>query len=251
MKTQIRYSYTESQIPKGCRKPRNVRLHDTVEATVREITADQAPIAIVAKFDELGMPQEVPYRWFEGKLWTSMQMYAARPRGYTSRQDDWDHRKLPDQLDLSDEASRSSGYYFGLDAPWGCPRDEAIQVIESQLADHLLIDGVPHRVATEPRYVVMTFGLSGNHGGTSIHVTDYFNDNIKAESYFSLLETKQALAYATNVAKERGDTESLPIKIEEQFEVRIKEAIQCGRSDHPEPPMPMAGVATVNHSFAI
>lgn len=242
MKTQIRFTYTENQIPKRCRKPRRVALNDTFEGEVREITGDQAPIAIVAKFDELGVPQEVPYRWFEGALWTAIKMVSCRPRGYTSGQDDWDHQKIPDRLDLSAEAGSSAGYYYGLT---GLPHWESREVVEEflrqRLHSSLLIDGVPHLPVGEPRYVVMTFGLSHNHGGTSIHATDHYNSNIAEQAYFSLLEAKQAIAYATRVATDRGDTESLPMRIEEQFEVRIKEAIQCGRKTEPAPQLACTG----------
>ncbi|MNJ77790.1 hypothetical protein D3C77_753750 [compost metagenome] len=72
----------------------------------------------------------------------------------------------------------------------------------------------------------MTFGLSNNHGGTSVLCTDFSNSNIKEEAYFSLLQLEQAQQYAASIASARGDTTSFSADPGFSFEVLIPEAIQ-------------------------
>nr|AVE21282.1 Hypothetical protein [Pseudomonas aeruginosa] len=75
-------------------------------------------------------------------------------------------------------------------------------------------------------YVVMTFGLSNNHGGTSLHCTDFLNANIKDSSYFSILEFDRALEYARQVAANRGDTIKFSVDPGFEFQVLIPKAVQ-------------------------
>ena len=79
-------------------------------------------------------------------------------------------------------------------------------------------------VTGEPRYVVNTFGLGHNHGGTGLFVEEYYNQNIAASNYFSALDGDKAVAYANKVAERRGDTNDVG-KFEKMIEVLIPEAV--------------------------
>lgn len=58
----------------------------------------------------------------------------------------------------------------------------------------------------EPRYVVQTFGLGHNHGGTSLFIAEYYNSNIGKDRYFNAMQREEAIAYGKYVAMRRGDT---------------------------------------------
>jgi hypothetical protein len=79
MQIRVLFSYTEKNvIPKGCRKPRNVR-HDDGERLleVREVASTDAPIALrvtpANTFHRYDHPLE--YRWLDGKLWLPFQAW--------------------------------------------------------------------------------------------------------------------------------------------------------------------------------
>lgn len=58
-------------------------------------------------------------------------------------------------------------------------------------------------------YVINTFGLGHNHGGTGFFIEYHYNTNISNKNYFSALEREKAIAYGKKVAANRGDTESI------------------------------------------
>lgn len=70
----------------------------------------------------------------------------------------------------------------------------------------------------EPRYYVTTFGLGNNHGGTGFFIS--YGERNSVNSVFSALEREEAISYAIEVAKNRGDTESVKC-----FEQGVKEKI--------------------------
>ena len=85
-------------------------------------------------------------------------------------------------------------------------RKHMLGVVRKEMKKYLLIDGVLYEQTTEPRYVINTFGLGHNHGGTGMFCEYFYNDNIGKQNYFSALEGDKAVAYANYVAKRRGDT---------------------------------------------
>ena len=89
---------------------------------------------------------------------------------------------------------------------------------------YLLIDGAVWGESGEPRYVVNTFGLGHNHGGTGLFVEEFYNSNIANKNYFSALDGDAAVAYANKVAERRGDTNDVG-KFEKMIEVLIPEAV--------------------------
>lgn len=73
----------------------------------------------------------------------------------------------------------------------------------------LFFDGKIWDECSEPMYVVMTYGLGHNHGGTSLSLTYHYNDNIGPDRYFNALQREQAIAYANTIAVRRGDTKDI------------------------------------------
>ena len=97
----------------------------------------------------------------------------------------------------------------------------------------MLIDGEVWRVAGEPRYVLMTFGLGCNHGGTALMVDNHYNSNIHRERYFRIDQREAAIAATKRVALERGDDQSVPVEPHADFDILISEAVRlCPRKEH-------------------
>lgn len=237
MKVTILFSYTEQVIPPRCRNPRLVLKHDgRFEVNILELSPADAPVALkVRKSDTRADGKEMvdvlPYRWAFGKLWTNVRLFNCSRSSFVSGQSDWDYRRPPALMDLRSETdARTNGYRFNL-----CLRDiHSKQDIQEQITawaeDHLILKGLPGIwcTAEEPRYVVMTFGLGSNHGGTALMLDAGYNSNISKDRYFNALDYAKAKAEATRVAKQRGDTKSLPISSAHgKIQVLMPEAIRC------------------------
>lgn len=241
MKVKILFSFYEEIVPPRCRKPRPVLFTDgETEIEIREVSANEAPVAMIGRgevgYGDKAKPFEVVYRWWEQCLWCAINTDHGKPRGRYSGRDNYDWPTWPSVVDLRDTYQNSS-YDFWLKVPdfyRSTTRDKVEACLQSQANSHLLIDGVPYRPVGEPRYVVMTFGLGQNHGGTAVMQDSYYNSNIANSSYFNLFDRDKAIALATEIATERGDDKSLPITPHgPEWEILIPEAIQlCPAEQH-------------------
>jgi len=202
MKLTIPYTYHETGIPPRCRIPRPIRHEGTMRVTVHELTADDAPIAIVQRWcDEM-----TTYRWWRKRLWVQMTEHdilcggaltpitidRLRPHTSYERDNQQNNRRVLMQ--------------------WG--------------RAHIVIDGHVWRTSGEPRYVVMTFGLGCNHGGTGLLSHTSYNPNIRHTRYFRLDDRDNAVAEAARIAEARGDTDALPMQADSEFDILIPEAIR-------------------------
>lgn len=88
-------------------------------------------------------------------------------------------------------------------------RNHMIEMARKETRQYLLVDGELYKRTAEPRYVVNTFGLGHNHGGTGMLCEYYYNTNISKDNYFSALDGEKAVAYANKVAAGRGDTKDV------------------------------------------
>lgn len=79
--------------------------------------------------------------------------------------------------------------------------------LQEKLNNYLIIGKHTYTTVGEPRYVVNTFGLGHNNGGTAMFVENWYNSNISNTSYFPADKRKEAIAYGKMVARRRGDTE--------------------------------------------
>ena len=106
----------------------------------------------------------------------------------------------------------STFFYFAWDREnYGknTSREEVIKKARKSMDSYILVDGELYGKCSEPRYVINTFGLGHNHGGTGMFCTYHYNSNISKKNYFSALQGKEAVAYANYVAKRRGDTNDI------------------------------------------
>ncbi len=81
--------------------------------------------------------------------------------------------------------------------------------ILNKAEDYIIYDGKVWKTCGEPMYVINTFGLGHNHGGTGFFIEYHYNPNISNKNYFNALEREKAIAYGKKVATNRGDTESI------------------------------------------
>lgn len=224
MQLTVKFSYVEQVIPPRCRKPRPQRFDDgLIELHVREVTGEQAPVAIISREKDLvtdALAAPIEYRWFEGRLWTDRRVMCCTAKG------EHPYPELGTTLNLVNTCSMLVRHDLGIFVAVAKGRKAIAEHLEQCARDWLMIDGQRYQPAGEPMYLVMTFGLGNDHGGTALGENDFLNSNIKPEAYFSLLELEKARDYARKVAANRGDTRKVSTDPSFQFQVLITEAIQ-------------------------
>lgn len=223
MKFTIPYVYREDIIPPRCRKPRSFQFSALTTISIPEITSGEAPVAIicrgwyVAKHNQ-GEWTEV-YRWYKGTLYTK-----------TRRQDS---SGAPYYIETADKflADRELNADIRVsDRPHTSP--EASQERKRATAsyrDIVFIDGERWTKTEEPRYVVMTFGLGHNHGGTSLMTDNSYNQNIHRDCYYRIDQVEVAVAARNRLATQRGDTQSLDLPFN-TFQIILPEAVRLNPS---------------------
>lgn len=125
--------------------------------------------------------------------------------------------------------------YWSQPTYWHRERAAALAVLHARMDDFKIINGHLCEAIGEPRYVVMTFGLGGNHGlgwGTSLSVDHGFNSNIITERYYRIDQEAEANAAGLEIALRRGDTKAKPHfkrRLYDRFEIFIPEAVRMDR----------------------
>lgn len=67
------------------------------------------------------------------------------------------------------------------------------EYIQSKANRFLICDGKLYEEASEPMYVIMTFGLGYNHGGSALMIEDYYNPNIPSSRYYAANQRERPL----------------------------------------------------------
>ena len=223
MKIKTKISYYEGYLPtKRHRKLRYREIEEEVELSVNKVSEEETKTAFLVK-DGSSVTE---IKLWNNELWKKV-LYSEKVSGAKG-------------LYPVEEFLKSINYYS---SPLYPPKDEsqsdretAILSKEKYIQDYLLIDDEVYKKTSEPRYVVMTFGLGHNHGGTSLMIDGYYNSNISKDCYFNALERNRAIKEAKETAIKRGDTESID-SIGEYYniEVLIPEAVKCNpQKEHGE-----------------
>ncbi len=84
--------------------------------------------------------------------------------------------------------------------------DAVRDALQEKADEYIFYDGKIWKECGEPMYLINTFGLGHNHGGTGFFVEYFYNENITAKNYFRADQYEEAIAYADKVAEGRGDT---------------------------------------------
>lgn len=226
MKIKLTFEYEEQYLPTPrCRKLRTRIVEGTATATIKEITEDKAPIACIVHdgFDfycEPGpdghFPKKVyPLRYHKNTLYKRIERrnWINNGEGFATLDDLAQHLGRTKRLNSYDERR-----------DFASKRKEQIR----DCRDYLIIDGEVWRKCGEPMYLVMTFGLGHNHGGTSGFIEYHYNPNVSKNNYFNAKDYAKAKAYGKDVALRRGDTEYVDrILKEEYIDVKIPEAFKA------------------------
>ena len=219
MQTLMRdVSYDEPYLPTPRHRiPRLRRIECRLPLEICEASVEAAPVAIVQRHTLIGDHGDrvnqkhwsgtISYRWFAEKLY-------ARVRN---------NRFMCLQGKPNRPAKLSELY---VDSYLGSGFRDAIQAkLDKIAARYLVINGQLWEEIGEPVYVVMTFGLGCNHGGTALMTDNDYNSNIAKGRYFRCDQYREAAAAFKAIAKGRGDTKS-NLRGCSRFDILIPEAVK-------------------------
>lgn len=211
MKVKVTVDFKEGYLPPRCRKMRYRNAAKETVLNIRETTEEDAPIAFVVHYYD----KDIIYRFYKGKLYTLTKWndVCCGKEGLLPPEELWK-------------------YLRGRYDYWNCDFETNRKEYMKAAREYLIIDGKVYRVSGEPRYVIITFGLGHNHGGTGMFVEEFYNPNISNKNYFSALDGEAAVAYANSVAAGRGDTNDVG-KFKAGIDVLMPEVVKVKpRSQH-------------------
>lgn len=226
MKINVNYYYNQKFLPtKRHRNARERQISDILSVSYTELTTAEFPIAFIIrdrKSIQGGMTSYDDYRsekcdfrmfaeeirTYKGKLYKPVRIthgtaistvfenvnYIINNLEYMTRKN-W-------YSDDEKEFSESSVIIED-------NKKEVCQMLRKSAKKYIYCDGKFWRVCNEPRYVINTFGLGHNHGGTGCFIEYGYNPNISNKNYFNALQRNEAIAYGKSVAISRGDTKSV------------------------------------------
>ena len=234
MKFTVKYDYTQNFLP--TKRHRNLRIrkmHGKVNVEVKELTETEFPIVfIVHELKDVyeGMKSYDDYknckgeykmfaeeiRTYKGKLRTPVRITHGTAISTLFR----DYTYILENIEYS---LRNSGLNKFNEYPFTDNSDEFTEqsiivndnkkeverYIKNHIKSYIYFDGKFWSVCNEPMYMVNTFGLGHNHGGTSMFIESFYNPNISSDNYFNALQRDEAIAYGKSIAARRGDTESI------------------------------------------
>jgi len=221
MKIKTWIKYEENYLPPRCRKLRYRECEEYVDINLKEV--DPAELQLAFEDNSYGGKGKIYF--YKGKLWVKRKMpniniiEDLRERGY----------EIKSALDFLIYAREhySTYFFFSWDRERGedTSRDAVIKRARADMRCVILVDGELYEQTAEPRYVVNTFGLGHNHGGTGMFVEYHYNPNIRNDNYFSALDGDAAVEYANKVAARRGDTNDVG-KFEKMIVVHMPELVK-------------------------
>ena len=201
MKIRTWIKYEESYLPPRCRKLRYKECEEHVDINLREIRMEEMQLA----FEDNSYSGKGKIYSYKNKLWSKVKM--PNP----SIIEGLDIETPLDYLKWCND-NCSSYFCFAFDREnynVDTSRQAVIGKARRNMSKYILVDGELYEKCEEPRYVVNTFGLGHNHGGTGMFCEYFYNPNISKENYFSALQGEEAVAYANYVASRRGDTKDV------------------------------------------
>lgn len=177
--------YRPERIPPRCRKPRPVFEQFVITTEVPSVSGGNAPVAAVLDSESLYSAAidrpAAGLRYYGGNLYTRD----------------------------GDNSANSTGFTIRTAECWTSDRAEAEERAVGHLKDLLIVDGMVWRRIGEPFYVVRVYGMSANHGGTTIGL-DFLRDGTPLGAReFAVTEPEAAIEAALKVASKRRDTHYL------------------------------------------
>lgn len=210
----------ETYLPtKRHKKLRSRAVKHRIGVEIREVVEAEFPVAfIVHDYQSVFDAAEYDSEITEYKMW-SKEIRAYNGRLYSAARISYGaaistHFEpisfIKNQLDEREPYDYGRGEDFSDHSILvGTDYDERCSAIAKGAENFLVFDGKVWTACGEPMYNITTFGLGHNHGGTGFFVSYSYNPNISKRNYFNALEREKAIAYGKQVAKNRGDTESI------------------------------------------
>ena len=194
IKTWIKYE--EGYLPPRCRKLRYRECEDYINADLQETHLTDMKLA----FEDNSYSGKGKIYLYGDKLWSKAKKgcFVSHPEEYG----------LNTPLEELKHSNEFCSWFFPRDWRDGeHPNKDRMELaVKNYMVEYLLVDGELYQETAEPRYVINTFGLGHNHGGTGMFVDYHYNPNIRNDNYFSALDGKKAVEYANKIAAGRGDT---------------------------------------------
>ena len=223
MKLTIKFKFTEEYVPPRCRKPRYRDMESSTTVNLREITADEAPVALIVtdyetRYGECGV-YTTEYRWYKNKLYT-----LCRNRYGVNMLAPYEISDVIEDLEGVGRQDKTicNPLYFHYHE-----EQSKVKMLRGSVKRFLMIAGEIWSESSEPRYVIHTFGLGHNHGGSSLSIHNGCNNNIGKDRYFNALQREEAIRRFEQIAFGRGDTESVHDEYVDNIQVLIPEAVKC------------------------
>lgn len=243
MNVNINYYYKQDFLPtKRHRNERQRQVADVLTINLTELSANDFPIAFIIhdmRDVQEGMksysdydsnkcqfkmfPEEI--RTYKGKLYTPIRIVygAAISTEFENVNCIIEHLERmygEDWYDNNDEFTEKSIVVRDT-------KNLVRKSIRKAAKNYIYCNGKFWRPCNEPRYVINTFGLGHNHGGTGFFIEYGYNPNISNKNYFNALQRNEAIKYGKSVAAGRGDTESIDrIGKYENIEVIMPEMVK-------------------------
>ena len=253
MKFTVEYKYTENFWPTKRHKNLRIRkMQGRIDVKVKELTETEFPIAfIVHEMKSVceGMKSYEDYENCESEF----KMFAEEIRTYKGELRKpvrithgvaistlfRDHTYILENIEYS---IRNSGLNKFDSYPYTDNKDEFTEksivvsdnkkevegYIKNHIKNYIYFGGKFWSVCKEPMYLINTFGLGHNHGGTCMFIENFYNPNISSDNYFNALQREEAIVYGKTVAARRGDTKYIDrIGKHENIEVIMPELVKA------------------------
>ena len=240
MNLKVDFTYEEKYLRTSrCRKPLARTREGIYELAIKELAKAECPIAAVvhdmksvyegatttADFEgngEYKMFAE-PYRVHNGKFYKFCR--ASYGAAISTAQTELKYVIADIKSDLYRYSLYEKEYLFSDKSVYISDNlSEIVDNMQARANKYISLDGELWKECGEPRYVVNTFGLGHNHGGTAMFIEEFYNSNISSKNYFNAVDRDKAITYAKETAIARGDTDSVKrIGKMENIEVLIPE----------------------------
>lgn len=240
MNLKVDFTYEEKYLRTSrCRKPLARTREEIYELAIKELAKAECPIAAVvhdmksvyegatttADFEgngEYKMFAE-PYRVHNGKFYKFCR--ASYGAAISTAQTELKYVIADIKSDLYRYSLYEKENLFSDKSVYISDNlSEIVDNMQARANKYISLDGELWKECGEPRYVVNTFGLGHNHGGTAMFIEEFYNSNISSKNYFNAVDRDKAITYAKETAIARGDTDSVKrIGKMENIEVLIPE----------------------------
>lgn len=216
LKFNIDFWYKEKYLPtKRHRKLRERYVKNSVDVEIKELTESEFPIAFIVhdqgwQYDEECKEAEwkmidTEIRIYNGELWKAVRYSEWVSRGVGWMPISYIKNRLQDYAPYWKGGEEFTEASIIKDNNISKCKENIFRKAEG----YIIYDGKVWKTCEEPMYVINTFGLGHNHGGTGFFIEYFYNENISRNNYFNALEREQAIAYGKKVAANRGDTDSI------------------------------------------